>query len=385
MKKIFTLILCGTTLTYAHSQVVISQIYGGGGNSAASYKNDFVELFNSSNTDISLNGYSVQYATATGSFNAIAPLSGNIKAYRHYLIQFGATGVSGDPGLFLPTPEATYIGTNSNIAVGAGKVVLSNSTDPVTFCPTTNSFPNSILDFVGYGSTANCKLNASAQAPTGNVNSISRINSGFTNNQNNSTDFAVSTANPRNGEVVLLPLQLLSFSASPKESNIAFSWKTANEHNTHHFEIEQSFDGTSFKSIATVAAAGNSTTEKSYSYTRSLNAATTFYRLKIVDVDGKSSTSSVVKVAPSKTGFSLGNVYPIPAKSKVTVEWNSKVAGATTLTLTDISGRTIKTLNLQSTQGFNQYNLDVNALTSGQYFLRLKNDMNQLQTIITKQ
>ncbi len=184
---------------------------------------------------------------------------------------------------------------------------------------------------------------------------------------------------------VVLPLQLLSFSASPKESTVAFNWKTANEHNTRHFEIEQSFDGTTFKSIATVAAAGNSTSEKSYGYASSLNAATTFYRLKMVDMDGKSNTSSVVKVAPSKTGFLLGNVYPIPAKSKVTVEWNSRVAGATTLTLTDISGRTIKTFNLQSAQGFNQYNLDVNALTSGQYFLRLKNDVNQVQTIITKQ
>src|SRR5262249_3635334 len=63
--------ICGWALlvilvaTPARAGLVISQVYGGGGNSAATYKNDFIELFNNSNVSISLVGDSVQYAATT--------------------------------------------------------------------------------------------------------------------------------------------------------------------------------------------------------------------------------------------------------------------------------------------------------------------------------
>ncbi len=87
--------------------VVISQVYGGGGNSGAPYKNDFVELFNRGASAASLAGLSVQYASATGtgnfSSNAIVPLSGSLAPGQYYLVQLagGANGVA------LPTAEAT--------------------------------------------------------------------------------------------------------------------------------------------------------------------------------------------------------------------------------------------------------------------------------------
>jgi len=60
------------------THVVISQVYGGGGNSTATYTNDFVELFNPTGTAQTLTGYSVQYASAAGTTYQVTPLTGTI-------------------------------------------------------------------------------------------------------------------------------------------------------------------------------------------------------------------------------------------------------------------------------------------------------------------
>lgn len=107
----------------AHA-IVISQVYGGGGNSGAVYTHDFVELFNNSSTLVSLSGFSVQYASATGTgnfgSNPFVLLSGFLAPGQYYLVQMSFGGTPGAP---LPTPDA--IGTTNMSATG-GKVALVN-------------------------------------------------------------------------------------------------------------------------------------------------------------------------------------------------------------------------------------------------------------------
>ena len=99
----------------ASTGVVISQIYGGGGNSGATYKNDFVELFNSGATAVSLTGWPVQYASATGTGNfgsatdSITPLSGSLAPGQYMLVQeaSGSSCSSLPCGSSLPTPDVT--------------------------------------------------------------------------------------------------------------------------------------------------------------------------------------------------------------------------------------------------------------------------------------
>ena len=171
----------------------ISQVYGGGGNSGATYTNDFVELFNSGSTPISLSSYSIQYASATGnSWNDKLNLLGSIGPGKYFLIQLagGATGSS------LPTPDQT--GT-INMSGSAGKVALVGSQTqlPAQTCP--DPIANNILDFVGYGSTANC-FEGSSYAP-GLTNSTAdlRAGNGCTDTDSNSADFTAGAPNPRNG------------------------------------------------------------------------------------------------------------------------------------------------------------------------------------------
>ena len=106
-------------LAAVSSTVVISQVYGGGGNSGSTFKNDFVELFNRGATTVSLNGWSVQYASATGTTWQVTNLTNvSIAPGQYYLVQ-EAQGTGGTVNL--PTPDAT--GTIAMSAT-AGKVAL---------------------------------------------------------------------------------------------------------------------------------------------------------------------------------------------------------------------------------------------------------------------
>ena len=181
-----------SNLTALSSGVVISQVYGGGGNTGATFKNDFIELFNRGTTTLSLTGWSVQYAAAGGNFGSsnITPLSGSIPPGGYYLIQ-EAPGAGGTTNL--PAPDAT--GTIA-MAAAAGKVALVNSIAALTGtgCP----FAGSVMDFVGYGTGTNCAEGPGPTTTLSNTTAALRGASGCTENDANSTDFTAGAPNPRN-------------------------------------------------------------------------------------------------------------------------------------------------------------------------------------------
>jgi hypothetical protein len=159
--------------------IVISQVYGGGGNSGAPYTNDFVELFNRGTTTVSLAGMSVQYASATGTGNfggnPITPLAGSLAPGRYYLVQQSG-GTAGAP---LPTADAT--GT-VNMSATAGKVILANTTTGLACnggsTPCTQAQLDEIVDLVGYG---NANFFEGAAAPTlSNTTAALRAGNGCT-------------------------------------------------------------------------------------------------------------------------------------------------------------------------------------------------------------
>ncbi len=178
------------------SGVVISQVYGGGGNSGSTFKHDFIELFNRGSAPVTMTNWSVQYAAATSaSWTVIGPLNGTLQPGQYWLIQLAAGGGGTTD---LPTPDFT--GT-TNLSATAGKVALVNNATALSgTCPTGAS----IIDLVGYGSTANCSETAPTAAPSA-VNSVLRKTNGCTETDNNSTDFMTGTANPRNSATTKAP------------------------------------------------------------------------------------------------------------------------------------------------------------------------------------
>lgn len=169
--------------------VVISQIYGGGGNSGATYTHDFIELYNASFSSVSLAGWSVQYASATGLTWQVTALSGSIAPGGYYLIQQAAGAGGTTP---LPTPDAT-----GSIAMSAtaGKVALVNVTTALSgACPTGAA----IVDFVGFGSTANCFEGSGPTPAPSNTTAVLRKDGGNQDTNDNANDFETGAPNPRN-------------------------------------------------------------------------------------------------------------------------------------------------------------------------------------------
>lgn len=182
----------------ANAQVVISQVYGGGGNSGATLKSDFIELHNNGSTAVNLTGWHVAYASATGtSWTGKTALTGTIQPGGYYLIK-EADGANGDnTGSALTSPNAT--GTIA-MGGGAGKVALVNNgtTLDAVACPTNAS----IVDIVGYGAASACAGTTTALT---NNQSARRLANGCTDSASGSTgsgaDFEViAPPVPRNGD-----------------------------------------------------------------------------------------------------------------------------------------------------------------------------------------
>lgn len=181
----------GLTVTarLADSRIVISQIYPGGGNSGATYTNDFVQLYNRGTTTVDITGWSLQYASAAGSsWSNRQPLAGTIAPGRYYLISLASGGATG-----ASLPDANVLGL-INMSNASGKVALLDTLDqlPDGICPVSPD----VQDFVGYGTTANCHEgsgNAPAPAPA-NKTALFRLGGGFVDTNDNSADF--TTGNP---------------------------------------------------------------------------------------------------------------------------------------------------------------------------------------------
>jgi predicted extracellular nuclease len=174
------------------TSIVISQVYGGGGNAGSTFTNDFIELHNVSGSPVSVAGWSVQYASATGTSWQVTNLTGSIPAGGYYLVQ-EAVGAGGTTPL--PTPDATGA---IPMSATAGKVALSNSTTALSgACPSGAA----IVDFVGFGTTPNCFEGTGPTPAPSNTTAVLRGGSGCNDTDQNASDFTAGAPLPRNSAV----------------------------------------------------------------------------------------------------------------------------------------------------------------------------------------
>jgi len=189
-----SLILLATVPMFADGSpnIVISQIYGAGGNSGAVLKNDYIELFNRGNTPVDVTGWSLQYTSATGISwgSQKTVLTGVIQPGQYFLVpeQGGTNGTA--------IPAGDVAGGNFNMAAGAGKLALVSSSTSLTAvtCPTDAT----IVDLIGYGTTANCAETANITPNLTATTAALRLSNGCTDTNNNSADFVVGAPAPRN-------------------------------------------------------------------------------------------------------------------------------------------------------------------------------------------
>lgn len=212
--------------------VIITEVYGGGGNSGSTLKNDFIELFNNSQEAVNISGWSIQYyssvgtGTATSGNTFVFPENSIIPARAHYLVQCAA-GQSGSESL--PTPDAI-----SSISFGttAGKVILYTTSAPQSISNLTTIIENSYFkDYVPYGSSAKPVWNTPMGAVTGSTSATRILNANGNNylyTRNIGNDFEVVTPNPSNSSHVISGIfstQIERLSATTANGKIYFTAK----------------------------------------------------------------------------------------------------------------------------------------------------------------
>ena len=169
------------------------------------------------------------------------------------------------------------------------------------------------------------------------------------------------------------PVELTDFSAAVYGNKVLLSWKTATETNNQGFEVQRSYDGNSFNSIAFIEGNGTSTKGNSYSFTDSPLGNIVFYRLKQVDYDGTAAYSKVIKldnVTPS--GFSLSQNYPNPFNPATMIDYSIQNPGMVSLKVYDVLGNEVAALvNQNEEQGNYKVVFDGSKLASGIYYYRL--------------
>ncbi|MEV4903006.1 ExeM/NucH family extracellular endonuclease, partial [Citricoccus sp. NPDC055426] len=190
----------------AGDAVVISEAYTNGGSANAPFTHKFVELYNPTDEDINLDGWSIQYRSAggTGEPSGVIELSGSIPAGGYYLVQASSNA---DNGEALPTADATggvsFSGTN-------GTIVLADQAEKVSLpvgSVTAADEVAGVVDLLGYG-TSNTFETAAASGPTANNDPKSMTRTEGADTDDNSADFtATETVTPTNaaGETGTVP------------------------------------------------------------------------------------------------------------------------------------------------------------------------------------
>ncbi len=157
--------------------LVVSEVYGGGGNSGATLRSDFIELYNTADQPVDLTGWTVKYWSAHGTTSQSTPLSGTVGAGEHYLVK-EADGANSSAQA-LPTPDAE------------GTIPLSAKTGRAAVVDPEGT----VTDLVGWGDPATYE--GSPADYTTNTTSIARKNACI-DTDSNAADFIVATPSPQN-------------------------------------------------------------------------------------------------------------------------------------------------------------------------------------------
>ena len=163
-----------------------------------------------------------------------------------------------------------------------------------------------------------------------------------------------------------LPIRLMKFSAKRVEGKVLLEWQTASENNNCRFEVERSEDGSAYQMIGTVAGAINSSVTRYYQFTdQHPVTGKSYYRIRQVDCDGKSTLSNTVSLTNEVTTVS---VYPNPVVNKLTIDRTTTIAARAAIY--DLAGRMISFHELKEPRE----TLNVQNLLPGTYIIKVTSE-----------
>jgi hypothetical protein len=173
-----------------------------------------------------------------------------------------------------------------------------------------------------------------------------------------------------------LPVKLTGFSGRYTAGIALLDWQTSQELNSDRFEIYRSTGGLNFIKVGSVKSAGNSNLIRNYSFQENISSNSSnivYYKLKQVDVDGKATFSSIVKLAlGSKTTF---DVFPNPFSSNLTVAFGASKASKANLIVRNSTGNMVYSKTVNVSKGNNSILIsNLPTLSSGIYYISIYND-----------
>ncbi len=352
MKKLYTLVLCALSILTLSAS---AQTYSGGTYSTVLPGNWHTAsgpgIWSGAEPPSTCNNCLIILGTpGTVNLNANVTLTNGSKV----LVSSGTTLAIGNSG------ASTFAASYSIILTATGNNTLQLEDNTAKLDATAAGFYDGVLaSTISSGSTYSTK-------EFGNpYNSF--IDDAF-QNQGPAVFGATAVGPVTLSGVGTLPIILLTFNAVLNDGQVDLTWTTSLESNSDHFAVERSTDaGSTWTSIGTVAAAGNSSTAINYSFTDAKPAqGTSEYRLELVDKDGRYAYSPVKSI---RTGIvSSVSIYPNPARDYVNVTLGGSSTETVLIRLFNQSGQILLEKNV-SNAGGTTVPLAVSSYPEGNYII----------------
>jgi hypothetical protein len=175
-----------------------------------------------------------------------------------------------------------------------------------------------------------------------------------------------------------LTIKLTDIAATNVGTSNKVDWKSVAEALGDKYELQHSTNGSTFRTIATINAKGESA---SYTYyDKNAVQGVNYYRLKMTDVAGHSEFSKVVSATMGLSTASSVNVYPNPVSSTLTLAVN-QVVGKASASVTDVTGKVVSTIAITD----NATDINMSTFAPGVYFIKYKDDVaNETIRVIKK-
>ncbi|MFN4234637.1 MAG: T9SS type A sorting domain-containing protein [Bacteroidia bacterium] len=279
---------------------------------------------------------------------------------------------------FMEDPHPSY----NHGSLGAGLANISNCEYWILDRTNGTSNVNVTLSYKDFAPAVNCsgvnnqtdlrvaRWNGTQWVSHGNGGTTGTITNGTVVTSAPVTTFSPFTLASSNAANNPLPIELVNFTAEPKEKKVILYWTTASEINNDYFDVQKSIDGVNFETFATVKGAGNSSQLLNYSQTDyNPYEGTSYYRLKQVDFDGTVSYSKIVAVNFRQNNLNI-SIFPNPSNGYISIS-NLDDNIIYTLQIFDVSGKLIdyKIIDKNSASSIN-----ISHLSSGFYTLQIHSD-----------
>jgi hypothetical protein len=177
-----------------------------------------------------------------------------------------------------------------------------------------------------------------------------------------------------------LPVKFIGFAVTSQNNNVLIQWSTSEEINANMYEVERSEDGSSWSTIAYVSAIGNSSAVNNYSYTdKNITAKVVYYRIKEVDIDGKTSTTAIKSIKSNVT-YTNADIKIASVQNKVLLQFPNEIKGSLTVRFVSMTGQLVDQQTINNPLG----QVVLSSKVTGNYVISVTNgqDLNTAKQVI---